>query len=138
MRKRRVQVMTNKQGDNSQRLFGTHHWKTMQRGKRKRKIKSIKLYSSSQFDSLSAPPNFVWCSKCSINPRISASSILLLNLKTTRLLIGSLRCILRLPLRLLLSRQGWCPQLLPGMPGIPGIHLLPLLNPWLIVEMWPA
>ena len=31
---------------------------------------------------------------------------------------------------ILLSRLGWCPLLV--------LHLLLLLNPWLIVEMWPA
>ena len=49
--------------------------------------------------------------------------------------------------RILLSRLGWCPQLLHGnarqatkneFAGLLVLHLLLLLNPWLTVEMWPT
>ena len=47
---------------------------------------------------------------------------------------------------ILLSRLGWCPQLLLELldnyknehAGLLVLHLLLLLNPWLIIEMWPA
>ena len=45
---------------------------------------------------------------------------------------------------IVLSRFGWCPYLLLGIvrqttkTNMQDLHLLLLLNPWLIVEMWPA
>ena len=47
---------------------------------------------------------------------------------------------------ILLSHLGWCPQLLLELldnyknehAGLLVLHLLLLLNPWLIIEMWPA